>query len=258
MWKRRTFLGALLASTAPTAAWAGPTPTLGRAYVVVIDPGHGGDNLGCEAFDGLQHEKEVTLQMARELRSELRRRLPHATIVLTREKDETLSLAKRVAIANAAEADVFISLHANASPTRTQQGYETYVLDAKASSLEAARTARRENGDSADEPAAEADRPQASKMLRELELSAHRTSAVRLAQRIQVQQKDRFPTRLDRGVKQAPFDVLMGARMPAVLFEAGFLDHPKESALLRDGREPIVTALSHALVGFYREQARLR
>jgi N-acetylmuramoyl-L-alanine amidase len=168
-----------------------------------------------------------------------------------------VSLSERVEIANAAKADVFISLHVNASPTQTQEGFETYVLDAQASSLEAARTARRENGGSAEDPSGTPDRPEAAKMVRELELTAHRASAVRLAQRIQRQQKERFPTRIDRGVKQAPFDVLMGARMPALLFEAGFLDHPTEGVLLRESRGPIVTGLAVALLDHYRERSRL-
>jgi N-acetylmuramoyl-L-alanine amidase len=258
MWRRRTFLGALLAAT-PAVAMAGPRPTLGRPFVLVIDAGHGGDNSGCLAFDGLVEEKEITLLMALELRAELHRRLPHASVLLTREDDASLPLARRVEIANAAEADAFLSLHANASPTGEQRGFETYVLDVRASGLEAARTARRENDESLADPATTEAEPEVAMMVRQLELTAQRAAAARLAQRIQVAQAIRFPDRLDRGVKQGPFDVLMGARMPAVLFEAAFLDHPTEAMLLRedDARARVVEGLAEAIVEQYREHTQL-
>jgi N-acetylmuramoyl-L-alanine amidase len=232
---------------------------LGRPFVLVIDPGHGGDNAGCLAFDGLVEEKDVTLLLALELQAELDRRLPHARVLLTREDDTALPLARRVEIANAAEADAFISLHANASPQGTQQGFETYVLDAEASGLEAARTARRENDESLADPASGEAEPEVAMMVRQLELTAQRAAAGRLAQRIQVAQALRFPDRIDRGVKQGPFDVLMGARMPAVLFEAAFLDHPREGKLLREdeARALMVEGLAEAMVEHYREHARL-
>jgi N-acetylmuramoyl-L-alanine amidase len=263
MWRRRTFLGALLAST-PAIALAGPQPrtpvqpTLGRPFVLVVDPGHGGDNAGCLAFDGAALEKQVTLLMALELEAELARRLPHARVVLTREDDTGLPLQRRVEIANAVEADAFISLHANASPDATQQGFETYVLDAKASGLEAARTARRENDDALADPGSGDAEPEAAMMVRQLQLTAQRAAAARFAQKIQLAQAVRFPDRIDRGVKQGPFDVLMGARMPAVLFEAAFLDHASEGKLLREDetRTLVVEGLAEAVVEHYRELAR--
>lgn len=241
---------------------AGPVPTVEHDFIVVLDPGHGGTNEGCRAWDGHLHEKEVTLALAQELADELHTRLPHAEVRLTRAEDRTLTLAERVQIANAAEADLFVSIHANASPDSTQSGFETYVLDAEASSLEAARTARRENDLDLAKPAQEATDvpPEAVRMLRQLEMTAHRSRAAALAHGIQRAQAERFPERLDRGVKQAPFDVLMGARMPAVLFEAGFLDHDEEGALLaeEDAREPIVLGLADAIVQHYRVTSRLQ
>ncbi len=236
-------------------AQAAPRPVVERPITIVLDPGHGGQNHGCAATaDGVE-EKEVTLWIAEELRAELAQRLPHAKIVLTRGSDHAMTLAERVSIANAAEADVFVSIHANASDTKTQHGFETYVLDARASSLEAARTAMRENAGTAGRAKADAE---AATMVRQLQLLAHRERAARLAQTIQREQAERFPDRLDRGVKQAPFDVLMGAQMPAVLFEAGFLDHAHESATLidRGARAKVVDGLADALVDFYRQQGR--
>ena len=255
MLRRRTALFALSLFWVPRPASAGPRPVIERAYVVAIDPGHGGDNLGCTSADGHAHEKDVTLRLARALEAKLKTRLPHARVVLTRQGDEALTLAERVAIANDARADLFLSLHANASPARTQTGFESYVLDARATGREAARTAQRENeGGGADGTAKDA-----AGFLAELSILANRERAARFAQAIQRAQAERFSTRTDRGIKQAPFDVLMGARMPAVLFEAGFLDHPEEGALMLDddARDRIADGLAEAIVAQYRESARL-
>lgn len=240
---------------APAAAMAAPRPVVQRPITIVLDPGHGGQNHGCAATtDGIE-EKQVTLWIAADLQAELAQRLPHATVVLTRDADRSMTLAERVSIANAREADVFVSIHANASESKTQHGFETYVLDARASSLEAARTAMRENAGTAGRPKAAAE---AASMVRQLELLAHRERAARLAQTIQQAQAQRFPDRLDRGVKQAPFDVLMGAQMPAVLFEAGFLDNAQENSTLIDeaARAKVVDGLADALVEFYRQSGR--
>jgi N-acetylmuramoyl-L-alanine amidase len=238
---------------------AGPHPIVERSFIVVLDAGHGGDNDGCRAPGGIAVEKAITLALAVELRRELRKRMPQATVILTREADQALTLSERVVHANEEGADLFLSLHANASPANNQWGFETYVLDASSSTLDAARTARRENDDGLLEPTSRERRPEIATMVRQLEMAAHRTAAARFARSIQLEQAQRFPDRPDRGVKQAPFDVLMGVRMPAVLFEAGFLDHPSEAALLLDpdGRKRIVDGLVDAVVEHYRDQAKL-
>lgn len=241
-----------LVAMAPSAgAASGPVPVVERSFVIAIDAGHGGDNGGCTAFDGEIREKDVTLAMAHELRAALAQRLPHATVVLTRSGDETVTLADRVARANAAQADLLLSLHANASGGGPQTGFETYVLDMALAEREAARAAHSGNGG---EPA----RAQALAMVRELALASDRARAAGFALRVQQEQAERFPERLDRGVKQAAFDVLMGARMPAVLFEAGFLDHPQEGRRLLDAgqRALVIDGLTEALVDYYRDHAR--
>ncbi len=236
-------------------AAAGPVPVVERSFVVALDPGHGGSNSGCAAFDGAVREKEVTLAMAQELQAALQRRLPHATVVLTRSGDETVTLAERVARANAVGADLLISLHANASSGGPQTGFETYILDVSLADWDAARSARATEvtGDGAT-------RAHAATMLRELALLGHRARAAGFARRVQQEQAQRFPERLDRGVKQAAFDVLLGAHMPAVLFEAGFLDHPQEGSRLLDPgqRALVVDGLAEAVVDYYREHARAR
>jgi N-acetylmuramoyl-L-alanine amidase len=228
-----------------------------RDFVLCLDPGHGGDNDGCTSPDGVL-EKHVTLQTAAALQAAVLKRLPHVQVMLTRAEDRSCTLADRVAFANEAGADAFISLHTNASESKTQHGFETYVLDARASSLEAARTARRENDEGLAEPGSHKAGNEVGTMLRQLEMAQQRQAAGRLAKAIQAHQRHAFPDRVDRGVRQAPFDVLMGARMPAVLFESGFLDHPEEGALIRSdaGMNAVVSGLADAVVDFYRLQLR--
>lgn len=256
MLRRRTALIALPLLCLSTPAAAGPTPVVEHPFVVAIDPGHGGDNLGCQSADGSAREKELTLRLARELSARLAERLPQASVVLTREGDVSMTLAERVAIANEAHADLFLSLHANASPAASQTGFESYVLEARATGHEAARVAQRENEGGAVQTGAARD---AASFVAELSQLANRDRAARFAAAIQRRQAERFPARIDRGVKQAPFDVLMGARMPAVLFEAGFLDHPDEGAMMRepDTLAMIADGLAEAIVGQYREAGQL-
>jgi N-acetylmuramoyl-L-alanine amidase len=243
---------------AETAPAAGPRPALDRGFVVVLDPGHGGHNEGCLGFDGRAREKDVSLKLALELSDELRRRLPRARVVLTRDRDRTLPLPDRVSFANAQEADVFVSLHTNASESHGQQGFETYIVDVEASGLEAARVARRETDGGLAEPASMQERPEVSAMIRQLAMRRDRLAAARLAAAVQREQRRRFPDRIDRGVKQAPFDVLLGARMPAILFEAGFLDHQEEGPMLLDDdvRARVVEGLAEAIVEHYRVTGR--
>lgn len=249
---------ALGGSTVGPGAWAiaaGPVPVVERSFVVALDPGHGGSNSGCAAFDRTAREKDVTLALAQELQVALQRRLPHATVVLTRSGDETVTLAERVQRANAARADLLISLHANASSTGPQTGFETYILDARLAEHDAARTAR-----AGEAGAGDPTRAHAAAMLRELELLGHRARAAGFARRVQQEQAERFPERIDRGVKQGSFDVLLGAHMPAVLFEAGFLDHPHDGPRLLDagGRALVVDGLAEAVLDYYRDHARER
>jgi N-acetylmuramoyl-L-alanine amidase len=226
-----------------------------QAFVIVIDPGHGGTNDGCLSHDGETHEKELTLELAREVEFRLRELMPHAEVLLTRERDVTLTLADRVAFANSSGADLFLSIHANASPTRTQTGFESYVLDLNASNLEAARTAQRENDEGflRPEPA-----DSVRFMLRQLTMTTNRSQAGHFAQLVQEAYGRGFPERHDRGVRQAPFDVLMGTRMPAVLTEVGFLDHPAEGALLTNpgAQAKLADGLSQAILTYYRKVER--
>jgi N-acetylmuramoyl-L-alanine amidase len=205
-------------------------------HTIVIDPGHGGSNIGAQGPTGTL-EKDLTLQLANTLKSQLQRSLP-VRVLLTRDEDAELPLGTRVAMANQQKADLFISLHLNSSPASDAHGTETYFLSLVASDEFAARTAEAENA--AGDPLTDL-----QLILWDLAQSHHLAESQRLAGLIQEELNEELEL-VNRGVKQAPFRVLMGAAMPAVLVELGFLTNPREEERLLD---PLYrTRLADALV----------
>ena len=200
---------------------AGPSP-------IVIDPGHGGDDVGAKGSDGGE-EKTVVMAIARRLAAALEAR-GHA-IRLTREGDESRPLTDRTAVANRLDARVFVSLHANASTVPSVHGAETYYmsLDRTATDEAAAQTAAVENRAGRSEER----RSPLDLILWDLAQTDVLNESARLALAVQRRLNARLGT-TDRGVKQAPFAVLTGATMPAVLIEVGFLSNPTEARLLAD------------------------
>jgi len=228
-----------------------PTPSRGLR-TVVIDPGHGGEESGAVGPSGLL-EKDLTLEIARTLRDRLRQRLP-IKVVLTRNDDSLLPLDTRSAIANQNKADLFISIHLNSYLGAEARGAETYFLSPEASDSRAAETAELENavGDGGDDEALY----DLQLILWDLAQSYHLAASQRVANLIQEELNGALGLR-DRGVKQAPFRVLMGAAMPAVLVELGFLSNPDEETKLRDPkyRADLVDALVRAIARFRSEVA---
>ena len=210
-------------------------PAAGEPFAVVIDPGHGGDKEGAVSADGAR-EKDVTLQIARRLAARLKHQ--GARVILTRTSDSPVPLAQRAALANAERADVFVSIHLNSMPAPARsraRGVETYFLSADASDASATAVAARENADRlAGEPEMDPSDAVAG-ILSSLEDTANLSESSRLAYEVH-ERIVRSAAAEDRGVKQAPFYVLAGARMPAVLVEVGFLSHPDEAARLRTPR----------------------
>lgn len=193
---------------------------------VVIDPGHGGAEEGAKGPGGLL-EKDITLQVARRLRTELEER--GFQVSLTREVDRDLGLDDRAAIANHERADLFISLHANASPRKSARGAETYFLAREATDDEARTTAALENDATR---RGERDEPEGLELvLWDLAQVEYLEESAALAETIQHELNLALGL-TDRGVRQAPFRVLMGATMPAVLVEMGFLTNEEEGSLL--------------------------
>jgi N-acetylmuramoyl-L-alanine amidase len=227
--------------------------------VVVIDPGHGGDQDGALSPAGVK-EKDVVLQIARRLRPRLEQL--GAKVVLTRTGDIAVPLTTRAAVANGLKADLFVSIHLNSMATpearRTSSGVETYFLSADASDANAAAAAARENADRlAGEPIPDPGDPVAG-ILQDLEQAASLAGSSRLAYALH----ERLIAALgaeDRGVKQAPFYVLAGARMPAVLLEVGFISNGAESQrLLTPAHQERIAAAIAAGVKSWREAERRR
>jgi N-acetylmuramoyl-L-alanine amidase len=205
-------------AVAPARAPGEPRPVLR----VVVDAGHGGSNLGAPGHVAGVFEKQLTLAVARVLRGRLER--DGISVVFTRDADAYLTLSERVRRANTAlatgGADLFVSLHANASPDHRSRGVESFVLARAARDVEAHRSGAVavESGDVGDALLARA-------RVRQLAVES-----ARLARAVQSRLAPSAVS--DRGIHQAPFDVLEGLRMPAVLVEMGFIDHPVEGVEL--------------------------
>ncbi len=209
--------------------------------LVVLDPGHGGSNPGAQgAVPGLR-EKELTLTLANQVAAKLREK--GIQVELTRTTDRTLTLRQRVEAANAANADLFISIHANASPTRAQRGYESFVLTAKG--LDVDGRALRADASRA-RPGVD---PDIALVLDDVERGAAQWEAADLAARVQRSLRDRRGAEGDRGVRQDAHHVLLGATMPAILVEVGFIDHPIEGKQLAEPgvQNQLASALAEAI-----------
>lgn len=220
------------------------TRDLPGIHTIVVDPGHGGENSGAISGNGVA-EKEITLAIAGALVNAFERAMP-VRALLTRDRDQDLDLDQRSALANQNKADLFISLHVNSAYGRTAHGAETFFLSLQASDELAAEIADVENrsatGTAAANPLDDLDL-----ILWDLAQSHHLAESQRFARLIQEELNGALGL-TDRGVKQAPFRVLRGAAMPAVLVELGFLSNPEEERKLQDPgyRAQLVDALVRA------------
>lgn len=215
----------------PPGAVSIPASTVAAAipagFTVVLDPGHGGSNLGAPGSVPGVFEKKVTLIMARLVKKRLER--DGVKVVVTREADSYLTLGERVRRANAAGGHAFVSLHANATPEHKRRGFDAYLLSREVVDIAARRAGERreDQGDPSDAVVARA-------RVRQLALASSQLARSLRERMGRVREGD-------RGTRQAPFDVLEGLAMPAVLFEMGFIDHPDE------GPELIQPEVMHAI-----------
>lgn len=193
---------------------------------VIIDPGHGGKDPGAIGV-GRIREKDITLRLAKKLKTQLLKR--GFEVKLTRETDKTVSLEERTAFAEGANGDLFVSLHANAAKKRSLQGIETYYLDATYRP-NAARLVARENGISAKN----ADVLQ--RTLGRMRVNEASINSSRLAHEVHQELisgvTHHYPGVHDLGVKKGPFYVLFLSNMPSILVEAGFVTHRGEAKRL--------------------------
>lgn len=195
---------------------------------IIIDAGHGGKDCGAVGVNGLK-EKDIVLKVARRLRDKIKEQLG-CNVILTRDSDKFLPLEERTAIANTKEGDLFISIHANSAPNREAHGIETYFLNLSTDD-NAMRVAARENATSTKSVS------DLQKILNDLMMNSKINESCRLAEYVQSSLVGGLSRDYDRitnlGVKQAPFFVLIGAQMPAVLVEISFLSNQMEANLLK-------------------------
>lgn len=220
---------------------------------VMLDPGHGGTELGATGPEGLL-EKDATLALVKTIREALTRR--GYRVLTTRDTDASVGLDDRAAAANAAKADVFLSIHCNASRAAAAHGTEVYYLSLDASDRAAAAVAELENKA---EPTATPSAEQ-NAALRDLDLilwdlaqNQHLAASARLAEIVQGD-FNRLLAITTRGVKQAPFRVLIGVNAPAVLVEVAFITNPEEEKKLasEEFRKLVAETLGGSLETYFR------
>jgi N-acetylmuramoyl-L-alanine amidase len=207
---------------------------------VVIDAGHGGHDVGTTGVTGLL-EKDLVLDVAMRLGKLIEQRLG-AEVIYTRLDDTYVPLEERTSIANRSHADLFLSIHANSSPIKAVAGVETFYLNFT-SSADALDVAARENASSHKSVFELKDLIQSISLHDKIEESKEFASNVQRS--MQANAVRYISTAKDRGIKRAPFVVLIGAQMPSVLSEIGFISNPREEALLKRGdhRQQIAEAL---------------
>ncbi len=232
-------LASILLLTAPLAA-QGPA-----RFKVALDAGHGGDDPGAKGRKGLL-EKDATLALAKDLQAVLKEL--GLDVVMVREDDTAVVLQERAKVANAAAADLFLSLHFNANKGRSGRGSEVYFLSLDQGDEDARAVAEAEN---ASAPISEPSGSVVSAILDDLAQRAFLVESERLAVAIQAE-LNRLGRIRQRGVKQAPFAVLRRAAMPAVLVEAAFISNPAEEARLKDPahRKRLAQALARGIRTF--------
>lgn len=220
-------------------------PAKAEAPLVVIDPGHGGEQTGASGPDGVW-EKNLCLTIAKKVKAQLEKELK-ASVILTRDRDALVHLSERVVLANKKRPELFISIHANSMPTAAQrrlnQGIETYFLSAAASGEEAKKVAARENAEAGGHPKGTSG-DTLSFILADLQRTETHVDSSRLAYAVHEALIAETGAQ-DRGVQQAPFYVLMGLEAPAVLVEVGFVSHPEEVKSLADAQYQ--AKLAHAI-----------
>ena len=223
--------------------------TAGKVRRIVLDPGHGGYDPGAIGPAGVR-EKDVALDVA--LRAARALRAAGLDVRLTRDTDRAVPLENRSAMANAADADLFVSVHCNASESAQGHGIETYVLDDARGADAALRVAARENGGSQGGVIA------LSALLAQTQGREHAGRSRAFADALQktavaALRVDHTETK-DGGVHPAAFSVLVGARMPAVLFETSYVSNPREGAWLAtpEYRQKLADSIVKAIADFGR------
>ncbi|MGD9082011.1 MAG: N-acetylmuramoyl-L-alanine amidase [Desulfobacterales bacterium] len=192
--------------------------------LIVVDPGHGGHDFGSSGYLKKVYEKDIALQIAGRLAKKIQKKLPYE-VLMTRNRDTYLTLEERTAVANTKNADLFISIHTNDSKNHSTSGIETYVLNLATDHSEIT-VAARENATSTKNIS------DLQTILTDIMQNTKIDESRLLASYIQDSSykylRSRYTHVKNNGVKKAPFYVLLGARMPAVLIETSFISNPRE------------------------------
>jgi N-acetylmuramoyl-L-alanine amidase len=212
--------------------------------LVLLDPGHGGPDPGATAVSGEITEKQLTLQLARELRDRLAES-GRVRIAMTRENDRHLSLEQRSALARRLGASLYVSLHMDSAPNPLARGASVYSLSDVASDEEAAQLARNENTAVARAGGSDGS---VRAILSDLVVRSQMNASATFAERLISNSAGRVGLR-PQPHRFADFHVLRGAGVPAVLFEAGYISNVDDEALLRSAeqRSRIVQALARSI-----------
>lgn len=214
--------------------------------LVVIDAGHGGDDPGAPGVSGEVKEKEITLQLARDLKERLAAN-GRVRIALTRDADRTLDLASRAAIARRLGADLFVSIHADSASNPAARGASIYSVSEVASDADAARFAAAQNG--SEGAVTSISDGGARALLADLAARDEMAASASFAARLVTKSAGRGVELRPEPRRFAAFKVLRGAEAPAVLVEAGYLSNVEDEAALRssEGRARIVKALAETI-----------
>jgi N-acetylmuramoyl-L-alanine amidase len=218
---------------------------------IVIDPGHGGKDYGAPGFLKGVYEKNIVLQIGKRLAKEIRDQL-HCEVIMTRSTDTYLSLEERTAIANTKDADLFISIHTNASKDHRAKGIESFILNL-ATDDEAVLVAARENATSTKNIS------DLDSILHDLMRHAKVSESTRLGGDVQnsimTQLQKKYHQVNNKGIKQAPFYVLLGADMPSILIETSFISNPTECRRLlsKDYQEKLCQGIVEGIKHYIQE-----
>ena len=230
-------------------------------FLVVIDPGHGGRDIGTSGRNSV--EKDIALQLCLKIEQKLRSQYPYIDVILTRKEDIFVSLEDRIALANFHKADLFVSIHCNAANNSTSaSGVETYVLGVH-DSKENLLVAKRENAsiffETNYEKTYEGFDPHGMQgyILLEARHNAYLDKSIELAQIVQAQIALYTPLK-NRSVRQAGFILLKKAMMPGILIETAFLTNQKDETFLSspEGQDRLAASIAHSIARFGFAQLR--
>ena len=233
--------------------WGSGIGAESKGLTVVLDPGHGGTNLGAPArFVRGHYEKHYTLSIS--LKIERMLSAQGVKVLLTRNDDRNVSLRERVGFANRSGADLFVSIHLNATPKPGPSGHETFFLSLEATDKASRLLADFENQESKVVTRGKGLRKSGGAVddiLLDLTRNQAHRDAQALASLIQTHLSPRHRFK-NRGIKQAPFHVLMGAAMPAVVCEVGFINHAKEGRYItsEEGQNHIAKGIAEGIIAF--------